>query len=168
LWISSYIFLSTTFNGQIGYADIYNDTTVIFGKRNVSTITNTLTGKYLFKNNLSLNLKVRHYWSKGKYSYYYILDTDGHISESTEYTKNNDFNSNFFNVDLVFSWIFSPGSSLSIVWKNAIAPPEDQDPEKRFLVNLKDTFNSPQHNTISVKALYYIDYQMIRKRRTHN
>jgi hypothetical protein len=34
--------------------------------------------------------------------------------------NNNDLNTNFLNIDVMYTWRFAPGSELSLVWKNAI------------------------------------------------
>ena len=94
---------------------------VIFGQRQLQTIVNSLNGKYLFNENISLTLAVRHYYSKGKYESFFNLLDNGTLQTNPEYTGNHDFNYNIFNIDMAFSWIFSPGSLLSLVWKNEIS-----------------------------------------------
>jgi hypothetical protein len=162
----SYNFSSLVTENQMGYASSLSSSlsdSIIFGKRDITTITNTLNAKYLFRNNLSLNLNTRHYWSKGKYNTYYLLDNEGQTGSAIAYNGNHDFNFNAFTVDMVFSWIFAPGSSLNIVWKNAINPPDESVPVPDFFTNLKNTFDAPQQNTLSLKILYYFDYQQLRR-----
>jgi hypothetical protein len=65
-------------------------------------------------------------------------------------------NFNTFNVDMVFSWWFAPGSEVSLVWKNAIAS-DGTDYIPNYLGNLNQTLQSPQNNSISIKVLYYLD-----------
>jgi hypothetical protein len=33
-----------------------------------------------------------------------------------------------------------------------------------YLHNLRDTFSQPQNNNVSLKVLYYVDYQNLRKK----
>ncbi len=148
----------------IGFADKRSVDSIIFGKRDVLTIENAISGKYLFRNNLSLNLKLRHYWSRGEYNEYFFLLGDGRLSSNKEYTEDKNFNFNSFNIDMVFAWIFAPGSSLNIVWKNSILS-EDIITENNFISNLSNTFDSPQTNSLSVKILYYLDYQQMKRRK---
>jgi len=147
---------------DVGYVDNINDT-IIFGVRDVNTKTNTIEGNYLFTPLMSLSLRVRHYWSQVKYKEYYALNDAGRESPTT-YSTNNDINFNAFNVDLVFTWQFLPGSEMSIVWKNAILT-QKSDLVKNYYENLNRTITSPQSNSFSIKVLYYLDYQNLRKRK---
>jgi len=156
--------LTKTYN-NLGYVDFIDSSkTIIYGNRDVQTIENTLNTKYIFKNDLFLSLRVRDYWSKGKYDKYFTLLDNGYLEPNEAYTTINDFNFNTFNIDLVFGWQFAPGSSLNIVWKNAITD-EKTTLINDFFDNLNNTLESPQQNSISVKLLYYLDYQSIKKRK---
>ncbi|MEI6575268.1 MAG: DUF5916 domain-containing protein [Bacteroidota bacterium] len=145
-----------------GFATMDEDGNPVFGRRDVTVIENSLDMRYLFKNNLSLNVKVRHYYSSGIYDHYYSLNTNGTLSENPNFTGNNDFNFNAFNVDLVFNWEFAPGSQLNLIWKNAIKE-ELNYSVPDYIDNLHHTFNSPQSNIFTVKMLYYLDYQYLKR-----
>ena len=112
---------------------------------------------------MALTLNARHYWTTGFYRKYLTLQPDGDYFDNDTYQGNNNFNYNVFNIDLVYSWQFAPGSNLSIVYKNAIETQTD-----RVTFNLyndfKTTLRSPQANSISVKVLYYLDYSSLKKR----
>ena len=149
---------------NIGFANFDSAGNVIFGGRETHTFVNTLSGKYIFKNDLSLSINARHYWATGEYKKYYTLLDNGLLSENTTYSSNNDFSTNFFNVDAVFSWQFAPGSLISIVYKNAIEKDENIVPNN-YADNFSNTFKSPQTNSISLKVLYYLDYQYLKKRK---
>ncbi|MFD2246518.1 DUF5916 domain-containing protein [Pontibacter ruber] len=146
---------------------------VIFGLRDVNATSSSLTSSYSFNNRMSLSLRARHYWSKAEYNQYYRLATDGHLSPDSypngyngKYKdKNHNINFNVFNIDMVYSWWFAPGSEISIVWKNAIHESKDVV-VPRYLDNFSNTISSPQNNSISVKLLYYIDYLTLKKRFT--
>jgi hypothetical protein len=151
---------------DLGYAarldkGLPHDST-IFGRRDLRTFTNTLQGNYIFTNRMSLSLRGRHYWSKVLYHQYYALQPDGGL-QASPYQENHDTNFNAFNVDMVFSWWFAPGSEMSVVWKNAITPASGKMIPAYF-DNLGYTLRSPQSNSLSMKILYYIDYQNLRKR----
>jgi hypothetical protein len=163
-FIFDYVFNYDQVLSQMGYANSgTNSETVIFGKRDVYTVINTLSGKYLFRNNLSLNLVARHYWEKGLYSSYFSLLNNGRLLLDPEYTMNNNFNFNAFTIDMVFSWIFAPGSSINIVWKNSIDK-DDNFAVNNFFTNFHNTLESPQRNVLSFKILYYLDYQQFQKK----
>ncbi len=156
-----YSFNRDYLNDDIGYVN-YNDSSQIinFGRRNVFTITNQLNVNYIFTNKMSLALRGRHYWSQAKYKRYYILNNNGLLLEDMLYTGNSNVNFNAFNIDLVYTWQFSPGSEMSFVWKNAIYTSGDAI-VKHFSNDINETINSPQTNSFSVKILYYLDYSML-------
>jgi hypothetical protein len=136
---------------------------VIFGNRDVTTIENIFSSDYIVKNDLSLSLRLRQYWSKGEYGNFYTLMEDGFLNtgQDYEYEINKDFNFNSFNIDLVFTWLFAPGSSLNVVWKNAILH-EQSGAMSNYFDNFGLLWNSPQYNSLSLKILYYLDYQFLR------
>lgn len=144
-------------SNDFGFAGT-NAEQVIFGQREIHTIINSLISKYLFKNNLSLSLVARSYFSQGKYHNFYTLLDNGYLQPNVTYIENHDFSFNSFTVDMVFSWIYAPGSSLNIVWKNDVTN-DRNGIYGNYLHNLNQTFNEPQLNNISLKLLYYIDYQ---------
>jgi hypothetical protein len=59
-------------------------------------------------------------------------------------------------------WYFAPGSEMSVVWKNAINTYDDHLVHSYF-TNLDHTISAPQSNSFSVRVLYYLDYQYIKK-----
>jgi len=149
---------------SIGYVN-NNDAedTIYFGRRHVTTITNTLTSDYMFTNKSSLSLKVRHYWSRVEYNKFYLLNDEGHINTNTDYSQNEDINFNLFNIDLIYTWNFAPGSELLVVWKNSINA-DDEIIVNNFRKNFENTINSTQQNSLSLKILYYIDYMYFKKK----
>jgi hypothetical protein len=162
----NYTFLYTQNWNDVGFTAI--DTAaalVIFGKRELMEIENALNARYIFKNDLSVSLRARHFWSIGEYEGYYTLLEDGELEYIPSYggVKDYDFNYNSFNIDLVFSWQFAPGSSLNVVWKNAILE-EGNRVIHNYWDNIRHTFDSDQLNSLSVKVLYYLDYQYLRKK----
>ena len=145
----------TNFLNGAGFAG-YFDGKPKYGVRDVRTLTNILQGKYLFKNNLSLTLRIRHYWSYGLYDYYGDLDEDGYIIRDDDFNGNADFNFNAFNTDLIFAWQFAPGSFLNVVYKNELQM-DEQDIQRAYFTNLKSVFNEEQRNTITMKLIYFLD-----------
>ena len=111
---------------------------------------------------MAVSLRARHYWSKGVYDKYYQLLNDGNLEESNiDYAQN--FNYNSFNIDFIVSWQFAPGSNLSLVWKKEILS-ESEVIITNFNKNFSNTFDQPQWNTFSIKAIYYLDYQYLKKK----
>lgn len=145
---------SVFLNGA-GFAG-YFDGTPKYGVRDVRTLTNIFQGKYLFKNNLALTLRVRHYWSYGVYDYYGDLDEDGYIVPDDSFTGNADFNFNAFNTDLIFTWQFAPGSFMNVVYKNALTR-DEQNLRLSYFNNLNAVFEQGPVNSITMKVVYFLD-----------
>ena len=159
-----------SFNGMndIGFAEIIDDDDIILGKRDQNTFETRLNIKYTFTNKMGLNFRLRHYWSNVIYSDYYSLNQDGTLGE-TGYTPldddgkdYNNVNFNAFNIDMIYRWVFLPGSELSFIWKNIIQD-NQVDVEGNYFENLTNTLQLDQINTFTIKALYYIDYLWIQK-----
>jgi hypothetical protein len=148
---------------DIGFVNYnYFTDTITFGRRNLQTISNTLSGVYKFTNKMSLSLRGRHYWSRASYKAYYTLQKDGYLKQDTAYHTDHNVNFNAFNIDVVFFWQFAPGSELNIVYKNAVLKRENVV-NYDYSSNFSRSLNSPQNNSVSVKILYYIDYLSIKK-----
>ena len=148
---------------NLGVADYSNPDTIVYGLRVMNTYENILSGKYIFKNDMALTLNARHYWTTGRYRKYLTLQEDGGLIDNTDYSFNNDFNYNVFNIDFVYSWQFAPGSNLSIVYKNAIETQTDKVTRSLY-DDFKMTVREPQQNSLSVKILYYLDYLSLKKK----
>lgn len=141
-------------------------------RRDVKTIVNTFQGAYVFSPNSSLSLRVRHYWSTVDVKYVDLLKSDGSLmADTTGFNRNINKSIAFFNVDLVYTWRFAPGSDLVFVWKNAITPVKDSSPASRSAIDaglgthLYRTFREDQLNTFTLKLLYFLDYQYFKKKR---
>lgn len=141
----------------------------VFGIRNVETRVNTLTSNYIFTNRMALSLRLRHYWSEAEYKNFKLLKNDGRL-ESSEYWGEHDISFNAFNVDIVFTWQFAPGSEINVVWKNAIAEYTYGllVLDNNYFYNINDVINSPQTNSLSLKVLYFFDYQYLKARNTND
>jgi hypothetical protein len=148
-----------------GYVDMTDsEDTIYFARRDVNTLQNILGASYAFNNKAGINLRIRHYWSGASNKEFFQLQPNGSLASDDAYTENQDDNYNAFNIDLVFKWIFSPGSEFSIAWKNSILSNEDHVIGNYFK-NLDRTWSSDQINSISLRILYYIDYNNIRKKK---
>ena len=137
---------------------------VYFGKRLRKTVTNELNFEYSFSENMHLSLRARHYLSSADYNQYYLLNQDGTLSVDNNYSENENITFNAFNIDLVYSWRFAPGSDIIFVWKNAIYD-EDEEIRDNYIDNLDATLNSPKYDHFSVKFLYYLDYNYFIKKK---
>ncbi len=138
--------------GAVNWSDANN---IIFGQRNITTFDNTLAAEYLFSPRMSLAVRARHYWANLYYKAYLHLNDDGTFSPS-DWPGHADENYNLFNVDLVYTWQFAPGSFLNLIWKDAVFVGDDirQD---GFFRNFQKTVNAPQDNTLTLKLIYWLD-----------
>ena len=155
--------LAGIYNRDFGFAYIENDNS-IFGLRNRRTVENVLESKYNFNNKMGITFRLRHYWSQVHYTRFFTLIDEGEVEDLTLASQNPDDNVNFFNIDMVYTWQFAPGSFLNIGWKNAAAL-FDQDIDGKYFHNLHNTIQNPQQNTLSVKVIYYLDYLNLKKKR---
>ncbi len=143
---------------------------IYFGIRDVKTYENVFSTSYIFTPDMSLTLRARHNWTDVDYRRYMILNQDGTLRED-ELNLNttrpvNDFNinANFFNIDMVYSWRFAPGSDVVLIYKNSINKFDNQV-GKRFFENFGNVLRSDQLNTVSIKVLYYLDYLTLKKKK---
>ncbi len=145
---------SVLYNGA-GFAG-YFDGLPKYGIRDVRTLVNIMKGKYVFKNNLSLTLRIRHYWSYGEYDYYGDLDDNGYIIRDDAFQGDSDFNFNAFNTDLIFAWQFAPGGFINLVYKNAFQT-DDSNTQLSYFNNLGTVLDAGQRNTVTMKLVYFFD-----------
>jgi hypothetical protein len=163
---------------QRGYAIPFVEMTpetnaIIFGRRDVETTVNTIDLSYTMTNKMGITFRLRHYWSKLDYKEFYELQTDGTLVKSDVTGLNTNgssiYNTNYnvFTIDMVYRWIFSPASELNVVWKNNIFASDDQV-DIRYFNNLSSTIVADQLNSFSVRLVYFLDYQTLRKKLKKN
>jgi hypothetical protein len=116
---------------------------------------------------MGLTTRIRHYWSKVDYKEFFTLLVDGDLAKNPLFIQNKNQNVNFFNVDMVYTWQFAPGSFFNIVWKNAVFDFQDVV-ERNYFKNLGNTMEADQNNNISLKVIYFLDYLQLKKKKTKN
>lgn len=146
---------------DVGWVAFYSDD-VILGRRDQWTTEIGIEGSYVFTNRISLNVDVRHYWSRAHYVEYHELLEDGRIA-ATDYTglhedgtSQHDVDFDAFTVDLWLRWTFAPGSEITLGWKDNIFAREDAV-RQNYMENLRDTWAAPGINSISLKAIWFVD-----------
>lgn len=144
-----------------GFATFDNND-IIFGKRDINTVENTLSFKYNFNKKMGIKTDIRHYWSEVRYKQFFTLLENGDIQPNNSFTGNVDQNFNAFNVDAVYTWEFAPGSFINIVWKNYNIPGEDHTTSLRYFKNLDNTLNTAHDNNLSLKVIYFLDYLQLK------
>lgn len=152
-------------NRNFGFAtSSANNDSVFMSLRKIRTAENVLNIKYNFSNRMWLTARMRHYWSKVKYSDFMNLKPDGEV-ERVEYNgRNPDINVNLFNVDMNYTWQFAPGSFLNVTWKTA-SEVYDQLVAERYYRNFRKSVDAPAFSSLSFKVIYFLDYLSLQKKR---
>ena len=138
-----------------------HEDTIYFAKRSIKTISNVVEGALALNNKASFKIRLRHYWSGVKNKDFYQLQNNGSLRADPLYS-NKDENYNAFTLDMIFRWIFAPGSEMTWAWKNSIYDSRDYEITP-YWQNLQKTLQGAQSNSISLKILYYIDYNSLKK-----
>lgn len=147
---------------QPGYVDTLDDDTIIYGVRDNDQIENSLSGKYSFNDKSSISLAFRHYWSTVAYEdQYYQLTDDGELINHP-YAENNDLNFNSWNLDLRYVWQFTRGSELIALYRHSIQNEDDRS-FLSFGENLSELLEQPSGHLLSIKILYFLDYNNVKR-----
>lgn len=158
---------------DVGFSVPFDGDDPIFAIRDRQTVENTIDASYIFTNRMGLTFRLRHYWSKVSHDAFYALDDAGRFKETT-YTGFNedgislhDNSFNAFTIDMVYRWVFAPGSELSLVWKNSIFN-FGQEVQANYFQNVGTMLDNPATNSISLKVLYYIDAWQVKQNLFNN
>jgi hypothetical protein len=149
---------------QIGYAFLResNGEPIIGYRRNLD-VTSVLSGIYNFTSRLNLTLRTRHYWNQVNYKDFYNVTSEGaHVKRS--FIPGRDENYNLFNVDAFLTWDFRPGSRVIAGYKNWMGDPYAVTTQRNYFNNLKGIFDSSHGNELTVKLIYFLDYNQLRKK----
>jgi hypothetical protein len=149
------VFWGRQLNGEpvIGFVD-FNDITTIY------------SGVYNFTPRMNLTMRARHNWSKVVFNRFATVDTEGKDIPRA-FIPNQDENVNFFNLDAFFTWDFRLGSRVVLGWKNFLGNDEFVDGalHKKYLNNLGQTLDLRHGNELTLRFIYFIDYNTLRKKR---
>ncbi len=159
--LSQQLNLNPKYN-DIGYTYVEGNNNINFAKRKVNTVENILSAKYSFTNKMGITFRARHYLSTVDNKTFYLLQPNGKLLTNDNYHPDANQNVNFFNIDMVYSWQFAPGSFLNIVWKNATQHDTDKI-EQSYLKNLSNTISSDNNNNFSVKVIYFLDFLTVQR-----
>lgn len=144
---------------------------VIFGKRDRKTVVNEFRTKFIFTENMFINVIGRHYWSKVSYNSYHLLGGEGELIDNPindvgeDGRKVYDVNYNLLNMDLVYNWRFAPGSDLVFVIKNFANNGDDvQDLQPSYKRSVETVYRYNNNFSMNLKVLYFLDYYRFSKR----
>ena len=165
-YLINYDDIGYVFKEQID--DIKNNNKIYFGNRDVNAIENNFSLNYNFDSYMSINLKSRQFWSTAKYlNSFYILNSNGQREKSnkdiTDYNPNTNFN--LWNFDLSFNWEFAPGSKATLLYRNNIFDENDVSGIS-YYNSTKDLFNKPLNHQFSLRINYFIDFNLIKKKKS--
>jgi len=153
---------------QLGYAFLreFNGEPIV-GFRNKNDFTTVFSGIYNFTSRLNLTLRARHYWNEVKYLSFHNVTNDGLLTNRPFINNWND-NVNIFNLDAFVTWDFRLGSRLIVGYKNWLGEEEFvpyTSVKNNYLRNLGDIFDLRHGNEITVRFVYFLDYNELRKKR---
>lgn len=145
---------------------------ILFGKRDRNTTIQFISLDYIVTNRMSLSLRLRHYRSTLKYQNFSILQQDGSLNPLPDFNgltvegkSAYDINYNAFTIDFMYRWVFMPGSEINIVWKNAVFSNNDAV-NVAYWQDLSGTLQNGALNSFSIKLIYWLDAQQLRKDRS--
>ena len=155
---------SERINDDVGFLQ-KKEGDIHFGKRLVKSIENSVDLTYNIDNYKYLSLKFRNFWSTANYDEILFNLLENGKREMIDYSiLNSDPNTNFnlWNLDLNFDWWFSPGSTISVQYKNQIFNRDDRS-GLDYYKSIKDLFGMPIEHQLSLRVNYLIDYNKLRK-----
>jgi hypothetical protein len=159
----SHRFSTNPLFNNVGYAFVPGSSDLNFARRKRNTIENILFVKYSFTNMMGLTFRARHYLSTVENKQFYFLQQNGKLKENPHFISGVDQNFNLFNIDMVYTWQFAPGSFINIVWKDAV---EDftRNVESNYFKNFGRTMEAPDNNNVSLKVIYFLDYLTMKQK----
>lgn len=150
---------------NFGWVDS-SDTDIFFGRRNITSLENTLSVAYNFDPYKAINLRFRNFWSTADYSadIFFTLNEDGTRTPTNyDLAERRDPNTNFniWNLDLSFRWRFAPGSEASLLYRNQVFNQDDLS-QLGYTESLDNLFDQPVQHTVSLRVTYFIDYNNVK------
>lgn len=135
----------------------------VFSRYDRRTVENPFDAKCTFTNLMGVMVVLRHYWSGRRNKSFHVLKLDRNLADYIgSAVPGLDRNYNVFNIDLIYTWQFAPGSTLSLSCKEAAETCESSYTQ-RYNKNLTGILSAPQNTSLSVKGLYYLDYFDLKK-----
>lgn len=133
---------------------------------NFTDVTTILSGIYNFTPRINLTLRTRHYLSRVDFKRFANVDANGNtIPKAGSITYDNV---NIFNVDAFLTWDFRLGSRLVLGYKNWLGDDEVvtiNNTKNSYLRNLGEIFDLRHGNEITIRFIYFLDYNQLRKKR---
>lgn len=143
----------------------------VWGSRDNVERTQVLNFTYIFSNRMSLSTRIRHSWSQVRYNHFYTLPASGVLERldllaTTEGLLNgaHDVNYNAWSIDMVYRWIFAPGSEINVVWKNQLLQDDVGQPlPNTYGENFERMIDSGFYNSLSIRLIMFLDYSRFKQ-----
>ena len=151
----------TNRNNDRGFATFFNDEP-IFGTRDRQILINTFEAAYNFNSLHALNLTFRHYWDTVTYKDNMLsLQQNGRLTADTnifqeDLPEDPDINFSQWNIDLSYSWQFTRGSFLTLLYRNQLFRNGD-DSMTNYTDSLDNLFDAPALHLVSLRIQYFLD-----------
>jgi hypothetical protein len=128
-------------------------------------VTSILSGIYNFTPRVNLTLRVRHNWSQVLYKRFANVDDKGN-PVPRPFLSGRDENFNVFNSDAFLTWDFRLGSQLILGYKNSLGDDEMVNGilKRNYLNNFTETFSLHHGNEVTLRFIYYLDYEQLKKK----
>lgn len=157
--------------GQYGYSFLRDPDThkPILARRRYTDVTSIVSGIYNFTPRMNLTFRARHFWNRIMNTNMFDVMNDGNWTERSNMNPS-DYNVNYnvFNMDLFYTWDFRLGSRIIFAWKNSLGRDYEYyvglDNAKTYLGNTSRIFSIPHGNELTVRFIYFLDYQQFRKK----
>ena len=151
---------------QLGYAferELNGDPLVAF--RDNKEFVSVLSGIYNFNSRTNLTIRARHYWNRVTYNSIHGVQLDGMLRPHA-FISGKDENINLFNLDAFFTWDFRLGSKIVIGYKNALGDLESVNltGKNTYIRNLGEVFSLRHGNEVTIRFIYFLDYNQLRKK----
>lgn len=167
---------SNKFSLEVSHSDERETDYIIFAGRTATTSQpvvsfvdfadnqSVLSGIYNFTPRINLTLRLRHYLSRVDFNRFAAVDDEGNTTTKPGSTAFD--NVNYFNTDAFLTWDFRLGSRLILGYKNWLGDDEiiSVAGNNNYIKNLGKTFDMRHGNEFTVRFIYFLDYNQLRKR----
>lgn len=159
-------------NGQYGYAferDVLTGEPIL-ARRKYTDVTTLVSGIYNFTSRMNLSFRARHFWNKIRNTDFFNVLDDGNWVKRNDYIVSNfDNNYNAFNLDLFYTWDFRLGSRIILGWKNWLGTDYEflinGAKYSNYIGNVKEMFNSPHGNELTLRFIYFFNYEQLKRKK---
>ncbi len=150
-----------TWNDAGWAASLPND--IIFARRNINNVENSLNFKYSFTNRMGLTFTAFHLFTKVEPQQFYSLNLTGDLIPNTTFNQNRNQNYNLLGADLLYNWQFAQGSFITLAWKD-IGSDFSRSFEKNYYRNFSNIISGNQFTSFSLRVIYFLDYVTFRNK----